>query len=200
MLGTRRLAPLLVATMLLTLALGAPAATRAADGEVIQVGSNVAGDVTLSGGRPRFVFGNVGNCPGTPPPGASCFVEVRFTWRCTEVWCVSDEVSPWYRVPVGQDWFQASICADGNNRWYVDSRVHYILPTNHTIEFWGQGEYNAAAGVTALIAKAIFDVSMNAGLRISGGTRMKVITASNTTSQYGRIAQSFGALAGPASC
>lgn len=174
---------------------------HAEDGEIIETtGSNVAGEVYLDGGRPRFNFSNVGNCPGTMPAGASCYVEVRFVWRCTEAWCVADDVSQWYRVPAGQDWFRASICADGSNRWHVDSRLHWTYPSVHTVEFWGESEFNAALNAYFLIAKTIFDVNLGVGAKISGGTRMNRISASNAVSTYGRIASSFGALAGPSSC
>jgi hypothetical protein len=197
----RRALRLLLAVAALTSSLTVAGPVSADDGEIIETtGSNVAGEVYMDGGRPRFNFSNVGNCPGTMPAGASCYVEVRFTWRCTEAWCLSDERSGWYRVPSGQDWFRAPICADGYNRWHVDSRLHWTYPTIHTVEFWGEGEFNAALNAYFLIAKTIFDVSLNAGTRISGGTRMNRITASNAVSTYGRIASSFGALAGPNAC
>ncbi len=191
---------LLMAVATLASALALPPAASAADGEVIQLGTNISGEVYINNGRPRFHFGNVGNCPGTPPPGASCYVELQFIHRCAEPWCFSDEVSGWFRVPAGQDWFQAPICADGGNHWKVNSRLHWTFPSIHTIEMWGQTEWNAVAGTYGLIAKAIFDVSLQVGLRISGGTRMNVITASNAVSSYGRIAESFGYPQGPPSC
>lgn len=191
---------LLVVVMLLSAMVAVPSGVRAADGDVITNGSNIAGEVYISGGRPRFNFGNTGDCPGVAPPGTSCWVELQFVWSCAEPWCIFDSTSAWYRVPAGQDWFQAPICADGGNRWMVNSRVHYHIADVHTFEFWAQQEWNAAIRAYGVIAKSIFDINLNAGHRIVGGTKVKTVTASDSVSPYGRIAESFGYIQGPSSC
>lgn len=196
----RAKARLLVAAMLLSAMMVVPSGVKAQDGDVITNGSNIAGEVYIINGRPQFSFGNTGDCPGVAPPGTACWVELQFVWQCAEPWCFFDSSSGWFRVPTGQDFFRAPICADGANHWMVNSRVHYHIVDVHTFEFWAQKEWNAAISAYGWIAKSIFDVNLNAGHRISGGTKVKTVTSSDSVSPYGRIAESFGYIQGPQSC
>lgn len=192
------------AAISLAMLLGAfavPAGVSADDGQQIGYGSNIAGEVYMSGERPRFNFTNVGDCPGNPPPaGSSCELQIRFRWLCEEPWCLTYSYSSWYSVPAGQDFYQAAICADGKNYWEVETRERYSSANIATVEFWGQYEYLGYLGTSGLIAKSIFNVSSAIGTRISGGVKMNTITASTAYSTSGVIATSFGNIQGPASC
>lgn len=191
----------LLGLALLATSFGVPAAASADDGQLLGYGSNIAGEVYISGGRPRVNFSNVGDCPGSPPPsGSSCSIQIRFRWLCEEPWCVTYSYSQWYTVPAGQDFYQAAICADGKNYWVVETRERYSLASIATFEFWGQYETLGYLGTTGLIAKTIFNVSAGIGTRISGGVKMNTITASSANSTPGVIATSFGNIQGPGSC
>ncbi len=186
-------------TAVLSTSLLVPTAVFAGDGEVITRGTDVAGEVYITGGRPRINFQNLGDCPGGLGQ-VSCWVEVRFLYQCVETWCFGYSVSPWYSVPAGQDFYQGPICADGRNKWEVQTRLHYSAATIQTIEMWGQLETSLSglSGISKLIPKFMYDVTIGAGLRL--GTKIQTLNTSNGTSSERHLGSSAGFIQGPSSC
>jgi hypothetical protein len=172
-----------------------PAATLAADGQVLATGSDVASNVFISSGHARVNFANLGDCPNGQAAG-SCWMEVRFKWHCAEPWCVGWSTSSWYKVPVGQDFFAHPGCADGSNSWIAESRMHIVLPNANTLRI--RGGYEANVGGNALIGKYLFNVSLNSGY--NGGVLIDTVFAANIIEGEGVIAESNGNIAGPSSC
>lgn len=189
-LSTRAIALLLVFAVVLS----APAGVAASDGEVLQRGNNIAGEVFMDSGRPRINFANLGDCPGIN--GIQCFVEVKFRHFCEEAWCVGWSETGWLKVPAGQDFYRAAVCADGRNKWEVKTRLHFVAANPQTIEFWGQAEL--LLSTYYLIAKFLFNASAGVGLRL--GTKITTITASDAYAGESILGISNGFIQGPASC
>ncbi len=172
-----------------------PAATSAADGQVLASGSNVASNVFIDNGHARINFNNLGDCPNGQAAG-SCWMEVRFKWQCAEPWCLGWTESSWYKVPAGQDFYTHPGCADGSNTWIAESRLHVVLPNANTLRI--RGDYESNVGGNALIGRYLFNVSLNTGY--SGGILIDTVFAANIIEGEGVIGESNGKIPGPGSC
>jgi hypothetical protein len=189
----RRRLSLVFGVVLLLTAMLQPGAAFAADGQVLAPGSDIAGNVFISGGHARINFANLGDCPVGL---ANCWVEVRFRWNCQEAWCFTWEESPWYRVPAGQDFYTHPGCADGNNKWEAKVRLHFLAPTLQTVRFNGGYEYHL--GVNGVIPKYLFDVSTGGGY--NGGIFIAQVTSQDAYAGESVLGQSSGYIVGPPSC
>lgn len=184
----------------LVIALGTTASSLTAqpvnaDGEVVGPGPDIAGNVYIWNGHARVNFSNIGNCPGLVP-NTQCWVDIRFRWLCAEPWCLWWDTSPWYKVPTGQDYYVHPGCADGYNKWVVETRIHYLYPTVQNMNF--RGDYELTVGGNNLIGRYLFSATLNAGYTL--GLNLGWIAAAEAVGGQGVIAESNGYIAGPPTC
>ena len=173
-----------------------PAVTLAEDGQVLNNGSNIAGNVFINGaGRAQVNFQNLNNCPG-PVANTTCWAEIRFKWHCQEPWCFGWGQSNWYIVPTGQDWFADFGCQDGMNEWQVQVRLHFVHAAATTMEVCGDMEF--VAGTYIMVPRYLWNVSLGAGFR--GGALLKTVRAADAPSEPANLGASPGFIQGPSSC
>lgn len=145
------------------------------DGEVIADGSDVVGNVYVSGGRARFNLDNYGDCPvGT----TNCHIEIRWLTKCLQVWCLNfDDRSGWISVPVGQD-FMTYCYNDGPQQWKVDMRLSWLAPQVITMDTYGEAEaVLEVSGVVVYRGFGRFFAKGSGGYR--HGTLVKTQTATS---------------------
>jgi hypothetical protein len=173
-----------------------PSAVFADDGQVLNSGSNIAGNVFINGGgHAQINFQNVNNCPGGMP-NTSCWVEIQFQWHCAEPWCFGWGESQWYIVPSGQDWFADFGCQDGANEWRVRTQLHFVTPNATTMQV--RGDLEAEVGGYVMVPRYFFNVGARAGFQ--GGALLNTVTAANYTTGQAYLGASQGNITGPSHC
>jgi hypothetical protein len=166
-----------------------------ADGEIGDMGdTNSITDLYVSGSRVTAKVDNIKDCPA----GLSCQIEVRFLYKCPEVWCLDWTSQGWRVLPSpvnGVSTIQAN-CNGGqdiDNYWAFEYRVKWWAPTTKTVEWWGELEYLlnlSGNAVYRLIAEAAFNVTGGAGWR--QGTKIETTTATADYSPAVQVATSAG--------
>lgn len=166
---------LLLLICLVTTLLVPASSAEAVPGEILQRGSDIAGEpyrTTRNGNTvARINFSNLNECP---PGVTSCWLEVRWSWRRST--SLSWSTSNWLRVPVGQDFH--TYCANGRHRYSVESRVAWNSSATRTVDVSGQSEVQLSASgswVNRVIAKALYvrgygGLSLSSSVSSSTGT------------------------------
>lgn len=189
--GTKRVQRILYVWAIVALVLATPAAAQAYDGEVgdIQDTDSIT-NVYVSGGRATVVADYLQDCPGFI---SDCWIEVRFSSRCPELWCTFMN-QPWRRLNASGV-AQANCLGAGNedNTWRVEYQIAYAAPQVKTVEGWGETEWYVGIGggvIGRLITEVFFNVSNRTGTRI--GTKTTTVTASLAYMYGGEVATSTG--------
>lgn len=160
-------------------------AAHAAPGEVLQQGTNIAGEPFVESGRIRINFQNLGECP---PGVTSCRMEVRWSWRGST--SIQWSTGQWTTVPQGQDF--ARFCPNGNHRIHVEARLAWNNSATRTVEVRGQGETQVDIGgsvVSKLIPKFLRVIGYGG---FTGHTLIETKTTTNGFSSHQSLGSSGG--------
>lgn len=169
--------------------LAVPSSVGAADGEVIQRGTNVCTDITKSASNSAgFTCTNLGDCPANI---SGCYVEIKVQTQCEWAWCTTyDDRTGWIRLGVGQDSF--GYCVHGKQRWQALLRIAWVDNTTTTVETWGEPEYRASVSgaVNTRIAKFLYEGEGRSGFKY--GTRISTKVGTSGSAGETIVASSGG--------
>ncbi len=194
---TRRARSGLAVTLAFVITLIAAPTALAADGEVGDMGDtdSITDLYVTAEGRIHALIDYVRDCPS----GLSgCEIQVRFGYRCPELWCLGWSWQTWRRAPLpsGGVSIVKGDCNGGediDNEWQMEYRVRWWAPTVKTVVVRGEHETYLGTGgtiVARVIGEGLFNVTDRTG--ITGSPTLETRTATVGLSAAVQVATTGG--------